>query len=125
MFFCFKKYFYLLGIILTLLLSCQGSHPQWGNSTSPNAKWQVLLHQKPRKMHQTPEILVYYKAQNQDKIHALGSIILPEDNRNTLDYHCEWRGDLLELIISCDYCMIEERYYQIDFGEKKPAIITQ
>ena len=96
----------------------------WASIDSPKMDYQILLYQKERKLHQVPEILVYYKSKNSTLKKALGNICLPEDDRNTLSYQYQWvNNHKLNLTLKCDLCMIHERNYKIEF--KNNAKLTQ
>jgi len=115
----------LFGWAVLLLLQTQ-SHSQqlWGAILTPNGGQQLILYQKERMMHQTPEILLYSQDKEQTE-HYLGSINLPEDNRTTINYSYTWLDNQeMILLLECDPCMINERRYRIRFSAQTADCIT-
>ncbi|MGH1334699.1 MAG: hypothetical protein ACRBFS_01120 [Aureispira sp.] len=111
--------------IILLLQTKSDSQQFWGEITAPNGEQQIILYQKDRMMHQTPEILLYSPSKNQGVKRYLGCIALPEDNRSRIKYTYEWTDEEhLVLLLECDYCMIEQRRYQIALAETAPNCIT-
>lgn len=98
----------------TLLMSCEEDKNLWAKLESPNQEFQIILYQKDRIMHQAPEILVYFQKKHSSTPKPIGNILLPEDNRNKLTYHCQWLNTTQALLsLTCDKCMIDERTYKI------------
>ena len=115
-------------ILLTWLFILSGMMTDdkelWASIESPKKDYEVLLYQKERKLHQVPEILVYYKSKNSSFKKAVENIMLPEDDRNTLSYEYQWENNYkLTLTLKCDLCMINNRKYKIEL--KKIAKLTQ
>ncbi len=74
-------------------------------------------------MHKTPEILVSYCSENARDAHHIGTIALPEDNRNNFHYEFEWIDkSQLYLVLHCDYCMQSIRKYHINLQQHKPEL---
>ncbi len=119
-------YLVLLGLALVLLLQTQTASQQfWGEITAPNGQQQLILYQKDRMMHQTPEILLYSQQKNETTARYLGCITLSEDNRSAIHYTYEWADDQqLVLWLECEYCMIERRRYEINLAASTPDCIT-
>lgn len=115
----------LFGWAILLLLQTQSYSQQlWGKIVAPNGKYQLILYQKERMMHQTPEILLYSQHKEQQERY-LGGINLPEDNRTTINYSYTWLNDQeMILLLQCDHCMIHERRYHITLSAKAPDGIT-
>ena len=103
--------------IITVVTS--EDHKLWASIDSPKMDYQILLYQKERKLHQVPEILVYYKSKNSTFKKTVGNILLPEDDRNTLSYQYQWENNhKLTLTLNCDLCMIHQRNYKIELKNK-------
>lgn len=114
----------LIAIILTISLTGCTSSRKWGVLQSPNKNYQLILYKKDRTMHLTPEIQIHYL--KNDNEYYLDSILLPEDNRNTLTYDYNWQSDSnLHLILHCDFCMIEKRVYSISFHTNKKPVLEE
>lgn len=115
----------LFGWAVLLLLQTQ-SHSQqlWGAIIPPDGDQQLILYQKERMMHQTPEILLYSQNKEQTERY-LGSINLPEDNRTTINYSYTWLDNQeMILLLECDPCMINERRYRIRLSAQAADGIT-
>jgi hypothetical protein len=118
------KVLFILSILtycLILLTGCSHSK-KWGTLKSPNELHHIVLYQKDRSMHRTPEIQIRYQKDNME--YYLDSILLPEDDRNTLTYEYQWQSDHKVLLsIHCDFCMIDKRVYTIEFpNNQKPLL---
>lgn len=116
----------LLALALLLLLQTQTTSQQlWGEISATDGKEQLILYQKDRRMHQTPEILLYSQHKDTQTTRYLGCINLPEDNRSAIRYTYEWEDEQqLILRLECDYCMIEQRRYRIALAQQVPYCIT-
>lgn len=111
--------------IILLLQTKSNVSRIWGEIKDPNGEQHVILYQKDRMMHQTPEILLYYQGKDQGVERYLGGIILPEDNRSKIKYTYKWTDkEQIVLSLECDYCMIEQRHYHIALAETAPNCIT-
>ena len=110
-------------LIITTVVTKE-DHKLWASIESPKMDYQILLYLKERKLLQVPEILIYYKSKSSTFKKAVGNILLPEDDSNTLSYQYEWENNhKLTLTLNCDLCMIHERNYKIEFKNNKK--ITQ
>lgn len=115
----------LLGGTMMLLSYPNEDKELWGKIDAPDLEYQIMLYQKERKMHQAPEILVYYQRKNSTVTQPIGNILLPEDDRNQLTYDYQWSTKrALTLVVNCDKCMIEQRKYTIQINKNK-AVLTQ
>lgn len=116
----------LFGWAVLLLLQTQSySQELWGRIMAPDGSQQLILYQKERMMHQTPEILLYSQSKEQ-KERYLGCINLPEDDQTIIDYSYTWLNNQeMILLLECnDHCMIDKRCYQILLSAKVPNCIT-
>ncbi len=110
-------------LILTVFLTVGCSDKEYlVSTTSPHQALEVLLYEKERPMHQSPEILIYYKKSKKEAY--IDSILLPEDDRNQMDYTFSWSKDQLLITVHCDYCMINERTYTLSFQQKEPILLA-
>lgn len=110
-------------LFFTIFVTISCSDKQYlVSTTSPHQALEVLLYEKERPMHQSPEILIYYKKSKKEAY--IDSILLPEDNRNQLNYTFNWSEDQLLITVHCDYCMINERTYTLSFQQKKPILLA-
>lgn len=123
-----NKSFFLYAVLISfwLLILIAFSNEDkvlWAKITVPNNGGELFLYQKTRIMHLTPEILVYFQANNHTTLRPIGNILLPEDDRIKLTYNYHWIADYqLSLTLVCDLCMIEERKYELKLGEM-PSIV--
>lgn len=119
-------YLSLFALAIILLLQTQSNSQQfWGKIIAPDGEQQLILYQKDRIMHQTPEILLYFQGKNQAVRRYLGCISLPEDNRSAIHYTYEWAKEQeLVLLLECDNCMIEKRAYHIALATSSANCIT-
>jgi hypothetical protein len=114
-----------LGGFIMLLSFYEEEKSLWGKIDAPDLEYQIMLYQKDRIMHQAPEILVYFQRKDSKTIRPIGTILLPEDNRNELTYEYQWSPEgALMLMVNCDKCMIEQRKYSINIVENQ-AVLTR